>query len=108
MEFEGGAKSRLAGPGETMTLNVAAEDSNGDKVDFVTWILKSKVRKTTTVSGPDARATRGKVVVDAPETPGDYLVMVYAIDHKGGGSASVLPFKVAPPPTEIRNEIAEP
>ncbi len=100
LEFEGGARSRQARPGEAMALNLAAEDSNGDKVGFVTWILKSKVRKTTAVSGPVTQATGRKSVVKAPETPGDYLVMVYAIDHKGGGSASVLPFQVTPPAPE--------
>ena len=60
LEFEGGARSRLAKPGEAMTLNLAAEDSNGDKVDFVTWILKSKVRKTTAASGPVVQSTAGK------------------------------------------------
>jgi hypothetical protein len=97
LEFVGAAKSKQVGPGEAMTLSLAAEDSNGDKVDFVTWILKSKVSKTTVVSGPVTHAAGENVVVSAPEDPGDYLVMVYAIDHKGGGSASVLPFKVAPP-----------
>lgn len=97
LEFEGGAGSRLAKPGETMTLNVVADDANGDKVEFVTWILQSKVRKTTTVSGPIAHDAAGPVVVSAPEVPGEYLVMVYAIDRRGGGSASVVPFQVPTP-----------
>ncbi|NQX02686.1 hypothetical protein HQ447_18660 [bacterium] len=108
LEFEGGAKSRQVRPGDAMTLSVAAEDSNGDKVDFVTWILKSKVRKTTAVTGPVARPAGGKVVVDAPKTPGDYLVMVYAMDNKGGASAGVLPFKVAHPAAASGRPVAEP
>ncbi len=56
LEFEGGANSRLVGPGEAITWDLAAEDSNGNKVDFVTWILKSKVTKTTAVSGPVTHA----------------------------------------------------
>jgi hypothetical protein len=108
LEFEGGAKSRKVHPGEAMTLSLAAEDSNGDKVDFLTWILKSNVRKTTAVSGPVTQATRGKVVIAAPEAPGAYLVMVYAIDHKGGGSASVIPFEVAHPAKESESPVAEP
>ncbi len=95
LEFDGGAKSRLARPGEAMPLQLAAEDADGDKVDFVTWILKSKVRKTTAVGGPTPQASGEDAVVKAPGTPGEYLVMVYAIDNKGGGSASVLPFKVS-------------
>lgn len=108
LEFEGSANSSQVRPGQSMTLDLSAEDSDGDKVDFVTWILKSKVRKTTAVSGPVARTSGGKVIVDAPETPGDYLVMVYAIDHKGGGSASVLPFKVANPAAASGSPVAEP
>lgn len=108
LEFEGSAKSKQASPGEAMPLSLAAEDSNGDKVDFVTWILKSKVRKTTAVTGPVAHTAGGEVVVNAPATPGDYLVMVYAIDHKGGGSASVLPFQVAAPVPSTGSAVAEP
>jgi hypothetical protein len=107
IEFENGAKSRLAAPGETMKLTLAAEDSNQDTIDFVTWILNSKVRKTKTVSGPVTHPPGKATVLNAPEAPGDYLVMVYAIDNKGGGSASALPFKVETPKNSV-DEIAEP
>jgi hypothetical protein len=106
LEFEGGASSRQARPGETMTLAVAAEDSDGDKIDFVTWILKSNVSKTTTASGPFKHATGSKIVVNAPRFPGEYLVMVYAKDNKGGASASVIPFQV--PLAETANPVSEP
>jgi hypothetical protein len=94
LEFSGGAKSRSAAPGEALAMNFAAEDSNGDTVGFVTWILQSKARKVTNVAGPFNHASGENAVVNAPETPGEYLVMVYANDSKGGTSASVLPFRV--------------
>lgn len=94
LEFEGGAKSRLAAPGEPMPLRYAAEDSNGDSVEFVSWILEAKTRETTAVAGPFPHASGEDAVVNAPETPGDYLVMVDTLDNKGGASASVLPFQV--------------
>ncbi len=100
LEFEGGASSRLAKPGEPMNVQFAAEDANGDPVEFVTWILDAKARKTTTVEGPFPQASAEHAVIKAPETPGEYLLMVYAIDHKGGGSASTLPFKVPDPVVE--------
>jgi hypothetical protein len=94
LEFEGGANARLARPGEAMPLNLAAEDSNKDPVEFVTWILQAKVRKVTAVAGPLTQPSGENAVVNAPATPGEYLVMVYALDNKGGASASVLNFKV--------------
>jgi hypothetical protein len=100
LEFEGGARSRSAQPGEKMPLDLAAGDADGDRVDFVTWILKSKVRKTTSVAGPLRQPSGEEAVVEAPQAPGEYLVMVYAIDNKGGGSASVLPFQVVDPAAE--------
>jgi hypothetical protein len=97
LEFEGGAKSRLANPGEPITVQFAAEDSNGDTLEFVTWILEAKAKKTTTVGGPFPQASPGHVEISAPKEPGEYLVMVYAMDKKGGASATVLPFKVPAP-----------
>ncbi len=94
LEFAGGAKSRAAAPGEALSMNFAADDSNGDMVEFVTWILRSKARKVTNIAGPFKHASGENAVVNAPETPGEYLVMVYANDNKGGTSASVLPFQV--------------
>lgn len=100
LEFEGGASSMLAQPGEPMNVRFAAEDANGDPVEFVTWILAAKARKTTTVAGPFPQASAEHAIIKAPETPGEYLLMVYAIDKKGGGSASTLPFKVEAPVVE--------
>jgi hypothetical protein len=100
LEFDGGAISRLAQPGESMPLNLAAEDSNGDKVEFVTWIVKAKVKKVTNVAGPFTHTSGEDAVVKAPTIPGEYLVMVYANDNKGGTSASVLNFKVPEPVAE--------
>jgi hypothetical protein len=100
LEFEGGASSMLAKPGEPMNVQFAAEDANGDPVEFVTWILDAKARKATTVAGPFPQASAEHAIIKAPETPGEYLLMVYAIDHKGGGSACTLPFKVSDPVVE--------
>jgi hypothetical protein len=97
LEFEGGAKSRLAKPGEPMPVQFAAEDPNGDKVEFVTWILDSTARKTTRVAGPFPQASEETAVIPAPATPGEYLLLVYAQDNKGGASASSLAFKVPEP-----------
>ncbi len=97
LEFADGAKARLAQPGEAMPLTLAADDSDGDAVEFVTWIIQAKVRKVTVVAGPFPQPSGKNAVVKAPATPGEYLVMVYALDNKGGASSSVLPFKVPDP-----------
>jgi hypothetical protein len=106
LEFEGGVASRQARPGEAMTLDVAAQDPDGDEVDFVTWILKSNVSRTTAASGPFKHATGSRIVVDAPQTPGGYLIMIYAKDNKGGASASVIPFQV--PLAETADPVSRP
>lgn len=95
LEFADGASSRLAQPGEVMNVEFAAEDANGDTVEFVTWILDSTARRTTSVAGPFSQTSPDHAMITTPETPGEYLLMVYAKDNKGGASASVLPFKVA-------------
>lgn len=97
LEFGTGAKSLVAKPGESMTVQFAAEDADGNDVEFVTWILKAKAKRTTTVAGPFAQASPGHAVIAAPEAPGEYLVMVYAKDNEGGASATVLPFMVPDP-----------
>lgn len=107
LEFEGGAQSRLAQPGEPMTVNFAAEDANQDAVEFVTWILDSSARRTRTVDGPFAQASPDHAVIAAPKQPGEYLLMVYAQDSKGGASASTIAFKVADPREEAPAAAAE-
>ncbi len=97
LQFEGGFGSKLAEPGEAMNVQFAADDADGDPVEFVSWILEAKAKKTTTVAGPLAQASAEHVVIHAPATPGEYLVMVYAHDKKGGASATVVPFKVPDP-----------
>jgi len=99
LEFDGGGKSLLAKPGEPMTVRFAAEDADGDTAEFFSWILDAKAKKTTTVAGPFPQTSPGHAVIKAPETPGEYLVMIYAKDGKGGASATVLPFKVPEPAT---------
>lgn len=94
LEFEGGANSRLAKPGEAMSVQFAAPDANGDKVEFLSWIMATKVKKSKSVAGPFPQTSPDHTVINAPTKPGDYLVMVYAKDNKGGASATVLPFKV--------------
>ena len=94
LEFEGGARSRLAKPGEAMSVRFAAEDANGDKLEFVTWILEAKARKTKTLAGPFPEASSGHAIITAPPSPGEYLLLIYAKDNQGGASASTLPFKV--------------
>jgi hypothetical protein len=94
LEFDGGAKSKLAQPGEPMSLHLSAEDADGDKVAFVTWILDPKARNSKFIAGPTSQPSGEKAVVTAPKIPGEYVVLVYAIDNKGGGSAGNLPIKV--------------
>jgi hypothetical protein len=94
LEFEGGANARLAKPGEAMPVRFAAEDTNGNKIKFVSWILEAKARRTTSVAGPFPQASPEHAVIKAPTTPGEYLLMVYAKDDKGGASASTIAFKV--------------
>jgi hypothetical protein len=101
-EFDSFGTSRLAKPGEGMRVNVAAEDADGDVVEFVGWITDPKASKVKTVAGPYKQvasdpATITHMTVPAPEKPGEYLLMIYAVDNKGGGSASMFPFKVPDP-----------
>jgi hypothetical protein len=107
LEFKGGLNSRLAKPGESMPMRFIASDANGDMVKFVTWILDSSARKTTTVAGPLSHASGEGSVIKAPDAPGEYLVMVYAIDNKGGASASTLAFKVPAPESESPTATAD-
>jgi hypothetical protein len=100
LEFEGGAQARLADPGEPMTITFAAEDADADALEFVTWILDSSARRTTTVDGPFAQSSTDHAIIAAPRQPGEYLLMVYAKDKKGGASAGTLAFKVPEPPGE--------
>jgi hypothetical protein len=100
LEFEGGTNFRYANPEEPMSINFAANDPNGDPVEFVTWILDSTQRKTTRIAGPFAQASAGHAVIPAPKNHGEYLLMVYAKDKKGGASASTIAFKVPTPVIE--------
>lgn len=102
LEFEGGEKSKLAKPDEPLTVRFAAEDPNGDKVEFVTWILDSSARKTTRVGGPFYQKSSQSTVIPAPSAPGEYLLLVYAQDNKGGASASSLAFKVPEPVVDAK------
>lgn len=94
LTFEGGETSRIVKPKEAMRLALASQDSDGDSVEYVTWILDSSSAKTKTVAGPFAGASGTPAVIEAPEARGEYLLMVYVIDNKGGASASTLAFKV--------------
>ncbi|MGL4399066.1 MAG: hypothetical protein ACRCXD_04305 [Luteolibacter sp.] len=98
LEFEGAEKSRLAQAGEQMPIRFAAEDADQDEVKFVTWILEAKARKVNTLAGPFSQTSSGHAVITAPKSPGEYLLMVYAKDGRGGASASTLPFKVPDDP----------
>lgn len=100
LEFDGGLASRLAEPGEAMTIRFEAADPNGDQVEFTTWILDARARKTTRVAGPFPQESAGHAVIPAPQAPGEYLLMVYAADKRGGASATTLPFKVPAPVPE--------
>jgi hypothetical protein len=92
--FAEGDKSRLAAPGEKMRVNLAAEDSNSDPIEYHIWILDSAQRSPPVVAGPYKQTAGDHALIPAPEKPGEYLVLVYAVDGKGGASGSTLPFKV--------------
>lgn len=94
LEFSEGKRSTTARPGGILHVNFSAEDPNGDEVSFVSWILDSKPLSPRRVSGPFEQASPNHADIPAPGKPGEYLLMVYALDDKGGGSASTLPFKV--------------
>ncbi|MDX6765293.1 MAG: hypothetical protein SFU85_00720 [Candidatus Methylacidiphilales bacterium] len=100
LEFEGGTNYRFANPGEPMNVTFSAQDPDGDTITFVTWILDSTERRTTRVAGPFPQASPGHAVIPAPSVNGEYLLMVYAIDQKGGASASTIAFKVPTPVVE--------
>jgi hypothetical protein len=109
LEFDGGANQKAAQPGEALTVRFAAEDSNGDPIEFVPWILQAGTKKTTVVAGPFAQNSPDHAVLIAPNTPGAYLVMVYAKDGRGGASATVLPFQVpSPEPAPILADDGKP
>ncbi len=101
LEFEGGLASRVAQPGEAMTIRFEAADPNDDPVEFTTWILAARARKTTRVAGPFPQASADHAVIPAPQAPGEYLLMVYAADKRGGASATTLAFKVPAPASDV-------
>ncbi|MEO1511679.1 MAG: hypothetical protein AAFU70_06380, partial [Planctomycetota bacterium] len=82
-----------AAPGERVTLRLAGTDPDGDRVTYRCWVLDSKPRRAKTVAGP-FETDRGTIRFDAPRRAGDYLIMAYALDGNGGGSASTLPLGV--------------
>lgn len=94
LQFERGEASRFALPGELMRVEFAGEDADGDTLEHVTWILDSSARLAKTVAGPFPQTSGGHAMIPAPEKPGEYRLMVYTIDNKGGASASSLAFKV--------------
>jgi hypothetical protein len=96
--FPKGARWTTVTRGETLHVAFSADDPDGDAVTFVGWILESASRSPRRVAGPYQQESANHAAIPAPEKPGEYLLMVYAIDGKGGGSASTLPFKVADKP----------
>jgi len=100
LEFDGGLASTVVAAGEPMTVMFEALDPNDDTVEFVTWILAAKARPTSAVAGPFPQASATHAIIPAPETPGEYLLMVYAKDNKSGASASTIAFKVQDPAGE--------
>ena len=94
LAFTGGEQSRTATPGEPVRVSLAAHDPDGDPVELVAWLLDSSQRVPQPVAGPIVAQSDTVCVIQAPQEPGEYLVMVYAMDGKGGGSASTLPLKV--------------
>jgi hypothetical protein len=91
-----------------MNVHFAAEDPDQDTLEFLTWILDSSARKTTTVAGPFPNASPEHAEIKAPETPGEYLLLVYAKDKNGGASASTIAFKVMDKETETPAAAEEP
>ncbi|MEM9752476.1 MAG: glycoside hydrolase family 2 TIM barrel-domain containing protein [Planctomycetota bacterium] len=94
VEFPRGERSASVRPAEGVRVRLAASDRDGDRVALVAWVLDSKPRKPVAVAGPYESGSSGLVRFDAPDEPGEYLVMAYALDGNGGASASTLPLQV--------------
>ncbi len=101
LQFDNGKGERIARPGESMRIEFSAEDPDGDSIEFITWIQDSSVRPTKTVSGPFPQASSQHALVPAPMNPGQYILVVYAVDQKRGGSVTTLVVKV---PEEAEEE----
>lgn len=92
--FAGGERSATAAPSAAVTLQLAGEDPEGDPVRLVCWVLGNKSARYANVAGPYEADASGRCDVPAPSVEGDYLIMAYAMDGRGGGSASTLPLAV--------------
>ncbi len=94
LETTDGAKWLSTTPGAEISLTLAATDPDADTVTYRAWILDSKPARARAVAGPYEVDASGDARFPAPEKPGEYLIMTYAIDHNGGASASTLPLLV--------------
>ena len=94
LETADGQRWASAEPGDRIRVRLAATDPDGDGVRYACWVLDSKPGRPKAVSGPFEFDAVETVDLPAPAKPGEYLVMAYALDGRGGGSASTLPLLV--------------
>lgn len=94
IEPASGARDITAAPDERVSIRLAATDPDGDRITFRCWILDSKPSQPRTVAGPFESTSAGLSRFAAPGKSGDYLIMAYALDGRGGGSASTIPLAV--------------
>lgn len=94
LETVDGAKSLSTTPGAEIGLSLAATDPDADAVTYRVWILDSKPARGRTIAGPYEVDASGDARFSAPNEPGQYLIMTYAIDQNGGASASTLPLQI--------------
>lgn len=78
--FENGATSTVVKPGELITVRLAADDADGDTINFTSYILQAKARKTKVMEGPFPHGTSGIAAINAPQKPGEFLLLAYARD----------------------------
>ena len=94
VETADGARWLEAERAASVNVRLAATDADGDQVRLRCWVLDSKPNRARVASGPFEADGEGRVRFPAPEAPGEYLIMAYAIDGNGGASASMIPLLV--------------
>lgn len=97
MSFDDGAPSLVVSPDEPVQIHTSATDADADAIRFAAWVLDSKPARARPIMGPFESADP-VFTINAPGKAGDYLVMIYAIDDHGGGSATTLPLAVRQSP----------
>lgn len=94
IEASDGERWLAGGPGATASVRLAATDQDGDTVTLRCWVLDPKSGRSKIVAGPFDASVDGLAQLALPEKAGEYLVIAYALDGRGGASASCIPLAV--------------